>query len=58
MIEREHDEDERREAIDQRRAMRGHGCACGLDGFPGFCPGRDACPYADRAVTCEDDGDE
>jgi hypothetical protein len=29
-----------------RRKHRG--CACGLDGYPGTCPGRDRCPYNDE----------
>jgi 3-mercaptopyruvate sulfurtransferase SseA len=46
-FEREVDEDERREAIEQRRAQRrANSCWCGLDGFPGHCPGAANCPYS------------
>ncbi len=45
-MEREIDEDERREAIDQRRArVRATQCQCGND-LPGHCPGPLFCPYA------------
>jgi hypothetical protein len=37
------------ELAEQRKSRRG--CACGLDGYPGHCPGAENCPYAD----CEDD---
>jgi hypothetical protein len=51
---REIDEDERRDAIEERRRRRrAWQCACGLDGYPGTCPGAAHCPYADR-----DDEDE
>lgn len=39
----EPDEDERREAIDQRRA-RFSGCKCGNPDWPGSCPGWRNCP--------------
>ena len=60
--DREPDEDERREAIDQRRARSRSGCWCFLDGFPGACPGPAACPYSgyhdeDEEIE-EDDGDD
>jgi hypothetical protein len=43
--EREVDDDERREAIDQRRARRrGSGCLCGWPDLPGRCPGAANCP--------------
>ena len=47
MIDREIDEDDRREAIDQRRrhAWSRH-CQCG-DDLPGYCPGPENCPYAE-----------
>jgi hypothetical protein len=41
---REIDEDERREAIDQRRARRRQGCLCGYPDWPGQCPGAAYCP--------------
>ena len=42
---REIDEDDRREAIDQRRASRrGTTCLCGNPDWPGSCPGPDNCP--------------
>lgn len=40
---REIDEDERREAIDERRA-RFSGCKCGNPDWPGSCPGWRNCP--------------
>lgn len=43
MIEREIDEDERREAIDERSA-RFNGCKCGNPDWPGSCPGWRYCP--------------
>lgn len=46
-MEREIDEDLRRETIDERRrkAWATH-CQCG-DNLPGACPGPAACPYAE-----------
>ena len=42
---REPDEDERREAIDERRARtRSTACACGNPDWPGSCPGPRNCP--------------
>lgn len=38
------DEDDRREAIDQRRARRRAGCLCGYPDWPGHCPGPENCP--------------
>lgn len=40
---REIDEDERREAIDERRNSRTH-CKCGYPDWPGQCPGWQNCP--------------
>lgn len=49
---REPDDDERREAIDERRARNGsRGCACGNPDWPGSCPGPMNCPvnnYGER----------
>ncbi len=46
-MEREIDEDLRREAIDERRARnRATRCQCGND-LPGHCPGPMFCPYSD-----------
>lgn len=43
--DREPDEDERREAIDQRRAARrATVCLCGYPDWPGQCPGPENCP--------------
>lgn len=43
-VEREVDEDARREAIDERRAyLRATRCQCGGD-MPGRCPGPRFCP--------------
>ena len=59
--DREPDEDERREAIDQRRARSRSGCWCRLDGFPGSCLGPAACPYSgyhDEDEDGEDNSDE
>lgn len=43
---REPDEDERRDAIDDRRRRAWHArCQCG-DDLPGHCPGPASCPYA------------
>jgi len=42
---REIDEDERREAIEERREQsRRYGCACGYPDWPGTCPGTANCP--------------
>lgn len=43
-FEREIDEDDRREAIDARRARRRTGCLCGYPDWPGQCPGPANCP--------------
>ena len=44
-IEREPDEDDRREAImDRRRARRIYSCLCGYPDWPGQCPGAANCP--------------
>lgn len=46
-MEREVDEDARRDAIDERRARaRASRCQCG-DNLPGYCPGPMSCPYSD-----------
>lgn len=49
---REIDEDERREAIDERRRSRTH-CKCGNPDWPGSCPGWQFCP-----VQGEDEPEE
>jgi hypothetical protein len=54
--EREIDEDARREAIDERRRRRR--CECGLDGYPGRCPGAESCPYAGRHSEEDEGGDD
>lgn len=55
--DREPDEDERREAIDQRRARRSAiSCPCGLDGYPGRCPGAENCPF--RGYHDEEEGEQ
>lgn len=42
---REIDEDERREAMEERRnRRRGSSCLCGRPDWPGQCPGPDNCP--------------
>ena len=46
MIDREIDEDERREAIIERRQRWLRKCQCG-DDLPGYCPGPENCPYAE-----------
>jgi len=47
------DDDARREAIDERRALsRATRCQCG-DDLPGRCPGPQNCPYSDFAVEQE-----
>lgn len=52
-IEREIDEDDRRDAIDARRAwVRRTQCQCGND-MPGTCPGPQNCP-----MVGADDGEE
>jgi hypothetical protein len=43
IYEREPDDDERREAWEQRRANF-HGCKCGHPDMPGQCPGWRNCP--------------
>lgn len=48
MMEREIDEDLRRETIDQRRALARQRCQCD-DDMPGRCPGPANCPL------CQDD---
>lgn len=51
---REIDEDERREAIDERRARSwATHCQCG-DDMPGSCPGPANCPMCER----DDEPDE
>lgn len=43
---REPDEDDRREAIRERRLLRRRTrCVCG-DDLPGHCPGPESCPYS------------
>lgn len=43
----EPDEDERREAWEERQARnRATGCACGYPDWPGRCPGTASCPLA------------
>lgn len=56
---REIDEDERQEAIEERRAMRRARCVCG-DDLPGHCPGPANCPYSGQGEPEEEaeDGDE
>ena len=34
------------ELAEQRRARKLNSCWCGLDGFPGHCPGPQHCPYS------------
>jgi len=52
---REVDEDERREAIDERRAyLRATRCRCGGD-MPGHCPGPAFCPMCDDDDKEEDE---
>lgn len=41
---KEVDEDERREAIDERRSRNRHRCKCGNPDWPGSCPGPAHCP--------------
>ena len=54
---REIDEDERREAIDERRAyLRATRCQCG-DDMPGRCPGPMFCPLC-QSSSSDDDEDE
>lgn len=50
---REIDEDERREAIDERRA-RFNGCKCGNPDWPGSCPGWRNCPVHGETETDDD----
>ncbi|MFC3227370.1 hypothetical protein ACFOGJ_09025 [Marinibaculum pumilum] len=53
--EREIDEDERREAIDFRRAMsRRRSCLCGYPDWPGQCPGPAFCPVHGEDLGPED----
>jgi len=51
---REPDEDERREAIDERRRMRRQGCLCGYPDWPGQCPGPAACPVHGENIAEEE----
>ena len=49
--DREVDDDDRREALDQRRSrMRLFGCACGYPDWPGQCPGTANCPLQQEAT--------
>lgn len=50
---REIDENDRREAIDQRRARR-VGCLCGYPDWPGHCPGPASCPVHGESLASED----
>lgn len=43
LLGREIDEDDRREAIRERRALF-NGCKCGYPDWPGYCPGWRSCP--------------
>lgn len=44
-MEREIDEDDRREAMRERIARRRHtSCLCGYPDWPGQCPGPASCP--------------
>jgi len=52
----DHDEDLRREAIDERRRQRRlHGCLCGWPDWPGACPGPANCPVHGQDVGGADD---
>jgi hypothetical protein len=51
----DHDEDVRREAIEERRA-RFNGCKCGNPDMPGQCPGWRNCPMCETSRE-EDDAD-
>jgi hypothetical protein len=51
---REIDEDERREAIDERRA-RFTGCKCGNPDWPGSCPGWRNCPVHGENESNDED---
>ncbi|MGU9981499.1 hypothetical protein ACJ4V0_15800 [Phreatobacter sp. HK31-P] len=54
-MSREIDDDERRDAIDERRALaRSRVCQCGPD-MPGRCPGPRSCPYSDYSEEAEED---
>lgn len=58
-FEREIDEDERRDAIDARRARRRTGCLCGYPDWPGQCPGPANCPvHGEKLSNQESDNDE
>ena len=49
------DDDERRQAIYQRRAMRrNHGCLCGYPDWPGQCPGPANCPVHGEPLDDEE----
>ena len=54
MFEREVDEDDRREAMRQRRMRRRTFCLCGYPDWPGQCPGPERCPVhgESRATLC------
>ena len=51
---REIDDDDRREAWEQRRARRNRGCLCGYPDWPGQCPGAANCPVLGEDLS--DDG--
>lgn len=54
MTWRDEDDDARRDAIDERRAMlREMRCQCGND-MPGWCPGPRFCPHSDYNREDED----
>ena len=53
-LDRDEDDELRREDADARRARRrATACQCG-DDLPGFCPGPQNCPYSDFAQADED----
>jgi hypothetical protein len=53
----DHDEDLRREAIDERRRNR-RGCLCGHPDWPGQCPGAANCPVHGENDVDPDDCEE